>query len=387
MGSDPPPRYERLDAVRGIAAILVMGYHLVATGGNSLWPLDGLFGHGYRGILVFFVLSGFLVARPFLKGPVAIDGYVVRRAARLFPAYIVALVGISLVLGSTQFTSHAAAYLLFLQNYDPHLLANGPLAATWTLQLEVQFYLVLPVLAGAVVLLDRGRGQAWLIALCLIGLVSMAAHIGLSIGPDPDAAAITSLSLPAMLWAFLPGIAMAWVITHRPAGWRALASGPVVAIALVAIGLGWFGDLDTPLGLAGQDVLLATGIALLMPALVVGRPVTFASHFRVSAAPLASTTAAFGRTISYPFYLWHLAVILLVLRAGLRDWPAFVAVLLIATLVGLLSYRLVEDRGMRAGSMISALLARWHRRHEATRTSVTAMPPVPVTIVQESRPA
>jgi len=233
-------------------------------------------------------------------------------------------------------------------------------------------------------LLDRGRGRVGVIILGLIGLVSMAAHIGLSILPDAQMAAVTSLSLPAMLWAFVPGIALAWVMTHSPARWRVLASRPVAVMALVAIGLGWFGDVDTPLGLAGQDVLLATGVALLMPTLIAGRVSTRSTLRHPSTAPLTDTTAAFGRTISYPFYLWHLAVILLVMRVGLRDWPAFVAVMVTATLVGYLSHRFVEAPGMRAGSWVSGLLAQWHRHGESPPVSVTLIPAGPVTIASEA---
>ena len=58
-----------------------MGFHLSAL---QLGPLEGVFANGYRGVVVFFVLSGFLVARPFVAGPVPVGRYLLRRGARVY---------------------------------------------------------------------------------------------------------------------------------------------------------------------------------------------------------------------------------------------------------------------------------------------------------------
>ncbi len=376
MASDPIRRYLRLDAMRALAAVAVMGYHVVAREGGGLAPLDGLFEHGYRGILVFFVLSGFLVARPFVRGGVAVDGYLVRRMARLLPAYLVALVGITLLTGDRQFPDHPLSYLLFLQNYDPSLLANGSLAATWTLQLEVQFYLLLPLLMGVLVLVDRGRGRLGLVILVLAGVISMLVHVVLGVSPDPTVSSVGSLSLPAMFWAFVPGIVVAWILVHHPAAGVALSGRIGVVVAMAAIAVGWLGSAVSPLGLAVQDTLLACGVALLLPAMLRDRTGA-ATTGRARPATMLDLGARFGRDASYPFYLWHLAVILVAFQLGLRGWPAFAVVLVGATAIGLASHRAIEAPAMRVG-------ARWAERL-ARRGAERSAAPAPV--VATARPA
>jgi len=143
------PRIERLDALRGLAAIMVMAHHTVYDGIWDMGPLRDVAYEGYRGVMVFFVLSGFLVALPFLRGPVGMRGYVVRRGARIVPAYVVALVGITLLSGDRQFLDDPPRFLLFLQNYDLGSFQRF-LPVSWTLAIEVQFYVVLPLFAWAI---------------------------------------------------------------------------------------------------------------------------------------------------------------------------------------------------------------------------------------------
>ena len=364
--------------MRALAAIAVMGYHVVAREGGGLAPLDGLFQHGYRGILVFFVLSGYLVARPFVRGGVAVDGYLVRRMARLLPAYLVALVGITLLTGDQHFPEHPLSYLLFLQNYDPTLLATGSLAATWTLQLEVQFYLVLPLLMGALVLADRGRGRLGLVILVLAGVSSMLVHVGLGIHPDATLSAVGSLTLPAMLWAFIPGIVLAWIMVHWPAAGHAASGRMGASVALVAIAVGWFGSADNPMGVAVQDILLACGVALLLPAML-RDPGQATATSRFGPAVAIDLGARFGRDASYPFYLWHLAVILIAFQLGLRGWTAFAVVLLGATAIGLASHRLVEAPAIRLGARWAERLSRRSAQSEVAAVPAAATPrPAPM---------
>ncbi|MGH9208506.1 MAG: acyltransferase family protein, partial [Acidimicrobiales bacterium] len=91
-------RSTHLDILRAIAALMVIGYHangLVAgsTGGGGLWLRDNV----DSGVELFFVLSGYLIALPFLRalaaGSRAPDtrSYALRRAARILPGYWLAL--------------------------------------------------------------------------------------------------------------------------------------------------------------------------------------------------------------------------------------------------------------------------------------------------------
>src|SRR4249920_3455563 len=91
-------RLPQLDAIRGLAAVLVLIYHVRLVLGVDLAP-GPLAAGGSSGVGVFFVLSGYLLFRPFLNGPVDLGSYAVRRVLRVWPAYLLALVGCSLMLG------------------------------------------------------------------------------------------------------------------------------------------------------------------------------------------------------------------------------------------------------------------------------------------------
>lgn len=128
-----------LDGVRGVAALMVLAEH---TG-----VLKGI---GSLGVWLFFCLSGFLLAAPFIKEPARavspgfMATYLVRRLKRILPMYYAVLTASLMFSGKTdQFIRH----ILFLQG-DSHL---------WTLPQEMFFYLVLPLVVAAIYLLLRGN--------------------------------------------------------------------------------------------------------------------------------------------------------------------------------------------------------------------------------------
>jgi peptidoglycan/LPS O-acetylase OafA/YrhL len=131
------------------------------------------------------------------------------------------------------------------------------------------------------------------------------------------------------------------------------------------------------MGVALQDVLLAGGVALLLPALL-RDPGPATTTSRVGLAAVIDLGARFGRDASYPFYLWHLAVVLIAFQLGLRGWPAFAVVLVGATAIGLVSHRMVEAPGMRLG-------ARWAERL-ALRGTHGAAASVPVVTTPHQPP-
>src|SRR6187397_1551797 len=105
-------RWLRLDAVRAAAAIMVLAHHVVASGMWDMGPLRAFAFEGYRGVLVFFVLSGFVIARPFARGPVPTGPFLARRALRIMPAYVIDLLGVTLISGDATFLAHPVQHLL-----------------------------------------------------------------------------------------------------------------------------------------------------------------------------------------------------------------------------------------------------------------------------------
>lgn len=147
-------RIPSLDGWRGLAIALVLFDHLqdslLASGGH----LSDSMATGYHGVVLFFVLSGFLITSKLLEGPISFKRFYLRRFFRLMPAawtFLAFLVIIGLMTGK-QFTSRAEimACVLFYRNF---LGKMGFAGHFWSLSIEEQFYLVWPLtlfLAGAV---------------------------------------------------------------------------------------------------------------------------------------------------------------------------------------------------------------------------------------------
>jgi peptidoglycan/LPS O-acetylase OafA/YrhL len=146
----------QLDAIRGVAIVLVILHNQ-----SSVFPslrLERLFANGWMGVDLFFVLSGFLITGILVDARQS-EGYFknfyVRRCLRIWPLYASLLVFMFVLVPllrpseeRTVFDKSSPwwAYPLFLQNFlipNP-TSAAGPLAVTWSLAIEEQFYLVWP---------------------------------------------------------------------------------------------------------------------------------------------------------------------------------------------------------------------------------------------------
>lgn len=139
------PKIPALDGLRAIAVFLVIFYHF-----GFVWVPGGL------GVLIFFVISGFLITWLLLKehekrGTVSLRRFYVRRALRIFPAfygYAILLLSVLLIFGKAVDWPQAIAALLYVSNYyqafrgDP----GTGFSHTWSLAIEEQFYLIWPPL-------------------------------------------------------------------------------------------------------------------------------------------------------------------------------------------------------------------------------------------------
>jgi peptidoglycan/LPS O-acetylase OafA/YrhL len=178
-----------VESLRGIAIALVFLSHANAWVlwrtpfvGELVSPLAAFMAAGYTGVSLFFVLSGFLLSRPFLKeaaghGRVDRGAYVARRALRILPLYVVTVVVATLVTAQ-RITDlwRGVPYLFFLQglpgctvSLDPY--PDGP---WWSLATEVQFYLLLPMLA---LLLRRRRLAIGVLVAYVVAYAAFAGNV------------------------------------------------------------------------------------------------------------------------------------------------------------------------------------------------------------------
>jgi peptidoglycan/LPS O-acetylase OafA/YrhL len=161
-------RFAALDGYRAVAALTVVTYHV--TGKFGVFYTQPILGPflarlGNFGVTVFFLLSGFLLYRPFVlahlrEGPAPSPGkFYFRRLVRIVPAYWVALTFLFFVF---QYRSANGAdgyltYYGFAQVYRGNGYPIGGLGPAWSLCVEMSFYLLLPLVAYGISTLDRAR--------------------------------------------------------------------------------------------------------------------------------------------------------------------------------------------------------------------------------------
>lgn len=372
-----------IEGLRGVAVLWVMLFHYVALRDGRLddafiaaltaWaPLEAFVRNGYLGVDLFFIITGFLLTLPWLRhadaGLPAPDwrSFYARRARRIVPAYYVQLVFLFFLvvpillpkiwMQSTAYVvGNIGAHATFLHYTNPltsaSMTVNG---ALWTLAIEMQYYLLLPLVAplfvkwpwrslvGAFLIAAGWRWLAdhhmdWLVAAYL----KMVAHAGVT---EAGIRHLLGTQLPAWALHFALGIlaGRAWMLRQD----RAIAGmwrwAPVVAAAASVLGLyavlrhgtAFLGEM----GWVAFPVVLAAGFAA-----VVSWPSAWLSRV-VATWPLSSL----GR-ISYSAYLYHLPLLLL-FNAFLPSVTGGIAPILwvaIVVLTSAVSFHLVERRYWR----------------------------------------
>src|SRR5262245_38432090 len=215
-------RSSGLDALRAAACLMVVAFHLNTVSGISFGPLDPLIVGGDAGVWVFFALSGYLLYKPFVRGPVDPVGYGIKRAARILPGYFVALIALAALTGSRLPIEHPLPYLALASSYDLPLRAF--LGNAWTLSAEVLFYVTLPLIARTA----RGREVGVLGGLAVASALLAIVHL-LTLRPE-------TLWLwgtyPVAFYAFVPGMLLAVLEVRRPEVFARLAAWPVLVIGL-----------------------------------------------------------------------------------------------------------------------------------------------------------
>ena len=242
-----------MDGLRFAAIGMVILFHLNAyltakspfystAPPNSDWLAQAAL-VGFRGVELFFVISGFILGLPFaahyLKGaaPVNLRKYYLRRLTRLEPPYIVALLVLLILNAAIKgaptagFYPHFAASLFYLHNliYGTSSLAMG---VAWSLEIEVQFYLLVPLLTLLFAIRSRTVRRSSIVLLILAALAGRALFVH-----SPR----TSLSILAYLQFFLVGFLLADVslvswgeVPRRNLAWDlvALAGWPLLFVIL-----------------------------------------------------------------------------------------------------------------------------------------------------------
>jgi peptidoglycan/LPS O-acetylase OafA/YrhL len=321
-------RVAGFDGLRACAAILVVAYHSASSAGASLsGPLAPFAALLKAGVVIFFVISGFVLYLPYaraIRSGRAIGDwrrFASRRAARILPGYWVALTVLAAAaLVAGVFGPNWWRFYGLTQIYDPSTAQQG-LRVAWSLAVEVSFYLLLPFVAWGLHRAVRARSRAaavriqlWVMALVAVWSLAIRMVAAQSlVFPVPANHLTLVTSIAGMADWFALGICLAVL----RAEWE---SGSGVARRLEALGhragLCWLlaavaylvavpaqhGEYFLPS--YGVVTHLAVGLAaalFVLPAVVPAR----ARRRNRPMALLCSPIMIWLGTISYGLYLWH----------------------------------------------------------------------------------
>lgn len=387
-------RWASVDALRAIAALMVLASHAPWLGPTQHVGIAKEAPRLGVGVWIFFAASGYLIAGPFLRALLEgrssppVRRYALRRAVRILPAYWVAFAGILLLATGSALVHwwQVPLHALLLQGFVPGELKNIYLVA-WSLGVEAIFYMLVPLGAllvrrlagGKPVPLDTlalGVAGLWLAAVAFSLLLAVA--FPLRSGHQLPGG-VQVANLVGSLANFCPGmlvfLALAATEDH-PAQWRrgytAVSSRPFLALALA--GVLFLGATELPfetsaLAAAAQGPLFGLAAGLVLAAFLYGD----------WTRPVARVLAPLG-LVSYGIYLWHWVILSTLLKHGVvigagggNGAIVLRLVILVALTVPIatLSWLLVERPLLRR-------TAGWERRNDArTVARVRRDEPVP----------
>lgn len=341
MSSDMRFRSD-INGLRAWAVVAVIFYHFEVSGFSS----------GFVGVDIFFVISGYLMTRIIVEGyerslsggkPFSLIAFYLARARRIIPA--LAFLGIALlILGWIFLTteeyrdlgSETLFALTFTSNfkywfqsgvYGGYFAEYQPLKwfrHSWSLSVEWQFYLILPLIIGVVWRLTRRRSA---VMHALIGVMALSfVASALNFGRDPE---------------------LAFYSIHTRA-WEMLAGGMV-----------FFVRIQTELMQRYSKRIELVGIAFILASIFLDQPEQTWPGYRASLPVLGAvlvlladrqksiwtslTAAQYLGIISYSLYLWHWPVVVGLKYMGLLAQPEWlVAGIVVTFLMSVLSYHVVE---------------------------------------------
>ena len=356
-------RNPQLEGLRAVAALAVLVTHVSLNAMGNRGPFGGLLARLDVGVAIFFVLSGYLLYRPFAaallrnKELPSIRRYFRHRLLRIVPLYWVVVVAsflfaptVGLVMPTTGFSAAAvghtsvplwtmARFLSFTQVYWHDSLA-GPFPQAWTLATEMAFYLFLPVLVLLLAHRNRARRgdrpqrlrRQWIalgtmVVVAQLYRLAMVALTNPYRGSADPGSTYTQLGawLPNFLDMFAAGMALAVIVVERDdrgpgrrigrrldaVFGRRGAAGLSVLVGLLILWIAGYhlglSRTDLSYGRIGEFLrhaaYLGVALALILPA-VFGRSAE--GGFRRF---LATSPMQFLGRISYGIYLWQILVI------------------------------------------------------------------------------
>lgn len=324
--------------------VAVVLYHFAVPG----------FSGGFVGVDVFFVISGFLMTGIIVsgleRGTFSLSSFYLARAGRIVPALLVLCATLLLLgwswLANTDYqilATHAVTALAFVSNFKFWKEAGYFDAAshdkwllhTWSLSVEWQFYILLPLGCLLVWRWLGRRALQW--ALLALGIGSML----FSFYASKQWPGTAFYLLPARIWEMLAGGLVWWLTRQHRVNTRLSRLLEGLGLLLIALAIALF------------DASLAwPGPAALVP--VVGAMLVLGAQRDASPWTANPVSRRVGAS-SYSLYLWHWPLVVALVYAGEQHHPGWiVAGLLLTLLLGEASMRLVENPARKGLAALTA---------------------------------
>ncbi len=337
--------YPHLDGIRALAVLPVVFFHVLA----ALCP------GGFAGVDVFFVISGYLITggifRDLAQERFTIRNFYHRRIRRIMPAYFALIAGVlaagcvlyysrplvhlsNTVIAATAFSANIYFNQISGSYFSPNI-HDYPLLHLWSLSVEEQFYLCMPLLCLLIWRLRRARLAPILALLAVLSLVG--AIYAMALGRQNSAFYL----LHNRAWELLAGSLLAMVpaaaadtrsgaVTRLLERWQS----PLAALGLLLV-LAPYACLSSTTSFPGATALPSVLGTVLLIGCGHGGWVSRLLSWR----PLVLT----GK-ISYSLYLWHWPVTVFWKYATYDQLRAYdyAGMFLLSLVLGYLSWRFVE---------------------------------------------
>jgi peptidoglycan/LPS O-acetylase OafA/YrhL len=374
-----------IQGLRAFAVLAVVLYHL--------WP--GRLPGGFVGVDVFFVVSGYLISSHLVReltstGRIELGRFWARRALRLLPAAFLVLIttatAVVLALPRTvwqQYLGDAVASALYVQNWNlatssvDYLAAfepPSPFQHFWSLSVEEQFYVALPlVLLVSAIAARRVSVRVRAVVPVVLGAVVVLsfAWSSLQTTTAPD---VAYFSTATRAWEFALGGLVAVAVVRRPS---AVVSGVLAwsGVAALVASL-WVITPETPF----------PGSAALLPVVGAALVIAFGERSGLSALGKLPPVAFLGR-ISYGVYLWHWPLVVILPSVTGRDLSTVDKLAVMAATLGLASASTVffEEKLRFARRVRSARPRVVGLVAVATTVAVLASAAVPLAVLDRER--
>lgn len=343
-----------IDGLRAVAVVPVILYH-------ADFPL---FGGGYTGVDVFFVISGYLITRLILsdmeKGAFSLVDFYERRARRILPALFFVVFACLPVAWVTLLPYDAESFarsVLAVATFSSNILfwlESGyfgtvaelkPLLHTWSLAVEEQFYIAFPLL----LLLVYPRGSR-LLAIVVAAILVLSMILWFAIGRyDLNAAFYL---MPTRMWELAAG-SLLGLYHHKAAlAGRTLPTSRRTAEVAAVFGL----VLLLICFMTYDESHAAPGVWMALPVIGTALIIHFAAADTLARRVLRWQPVVFVGLLSYSAYLWHQP-----LFAFARHYSdtrpghgVMIALIGLSMALAYLSWRFIERPFRRRGTLITA---------------------------------